>query len=308
MSTHQRIVRDPRRQLAAADEVAAAADRLIIAAGTGSPCQPVRDLIGANDIAAAYRVQERLIGRKLADGHRRVGRKIGLTSPAVQAQLGVDRPDFGVLLDSMQVGPGDVIPAGRLLQPKIEAEIAFILNRDIDEQYPTQESVAAAVAVALAALEIVDSRIIDWDITIADTVADNASSGLFVLGEHAVALDDFDPVQVSMTLTEDGTVVSSGDGAACLGSPLLALHWLASAAASLGDPLRAGDIVLSGALGPMVPVTPGRRYEAQLSGLGGVAAVFGVSDSDAASFVASRANHVAPTDWSETKHHVSQQD
>lgn len=256
------------------DVVALAADRLATAAATGLPCTPVRDLIGDTDIALAYRVQQCLIGRKLAAGHRRVGRKIGLTSPSVQSQLGVDQPDFGALLDSMKVPPDGVITAGRLLQPKVEAEIAFILGRNIDEPHASLASVAAAVSALVPALEIVDSRIINWDITITDTIADNASSGLFVLRGGGVAPDALDPVEVSMTLTEDGIPVSTGSGAACLGSPLLALQWLADVAVSLGDPLRAGEIVLTGALGPMVVARPGCRYEAHLSGLGSVHAVF----------------------------------
>jgi 2-keto-4-pentenoate hydratase len=257
-----------------ADEAAA---RLARAAATGIPCPPVRDLIGADDVPRAYRVQELLVAGWLA-GTRRVGRKIGLTAPAVQAQLGVGQPDFGVLLASMRVGQDEPVASGRLLQPRIEAEVAFVLGRDIEGTDPGIDEVASAVAAARPALEIVDSRIAGWDITIADTVADNASCGLFVLGDAEVPLGAFDPVAVSMTLWQDGAEVSSGTGAACLGNPLNALAWLAATAAAYGDPLRAGEVVLSGALGPMVPVRAGTRYEASLSGLGDVRAAFAPDD------------------------------
>jgi 2-keto-4-pentenoate hydratase len=238
------------------------------------PCAPVRDIIDRNDIARAYRIQKHIIDAELAKGDRRVGRKIGLTSPAVQTQLGVDQPDFGTLLESM-VAQADVpVPAGRLLQPRIEAEIAFILKQDITDLEPSLETVAAAVGEARPALEIVASRVAGWDISIADTVADNASSGMYVLGEQSLTLDQLDPIAVTMTMTQDGEEVSSGNGAACLGNPLIALQWLARVSAAVGDPLRAGEVILSGALGPMVPVKPGSTYAADLVGLGTVSAVF----------------------------------
>jgi len=260
------------------DQVSRAAGRLASAEATGVPCAPVRDLIGGDDVPRAYRVQELLIEGKTRAGHRRVGRKIGLTSRAVQAQLGVHQPDFGTLLDTMAVRPGEPIPAGRLLQPRIEAEIAFVIERDLDRPDLTPAEVRAAVGVALPALEIVDSRIAGWDITIADTVADNASSGLFVLGDARVPLSSWDPVTVKMTLWEDGREVSEGTGAACLGDPLRALAWLAGIAVEFGAPLRAGEIILSGSLAPMVAVRPGAAYRAVLSGMGEVCASFAAGD------------------------------
>jgi 2-keto-4-pentenoate hydratase len=195
-------------------------------------------------------------------------------SVAVQNQLGVDQPDFGTLLTSMQVEQVVPVAPGRLLQPRIEAEVAFVLGADLTSLEPTVEEVAAAVSGVRAALEIVDSRIAGWDIGITDTVADNASSGMFVLGDVELTLEQIRPVDVTMTLERDGEVVSTGTGAACLGDPLVAVQWLARTAAALGQPLRAGEIVLSGALGPMVPVTPGERYVARISGLGEVQATF----------------------------------
>jgi 2-keto-4-pentenoate hydratase len=263
------------------DAIAQAVERLSRAAAIRIPCAPVRDIIGPDDVPGAYRIQRQFIDTALAAGVRRVGRKIGLTSPVVQRQLGVDQPDFGVLLSDMVVTEDEPVQVGRLLQPRIEAEIAFVLGADIRSSDPTLDEVAGAVAQARPALEIVDSRIAGWDISIADTVADNASSGLFVLGEAALPLADLDPVAVTMTMTQDGTVVSSGDGAACLGNPLVALQWLARMSAAVGDPLRAGEIVLSGALGPMVPVQPGSTYEATMIGLGTVRATFATHDESA---------------------------
>jgi 2-keto-4-pentenoate hydratase len=277
--------------------VAAAADRLLEAARTGQACRPVRDLIDADDIDAAYAVQQQLAKVRTAAGARVVGHKVGLTSPAVQRQLGVDQPDFGLLFDDMDVSARPLVSLDGLLQPKIEAEIAFVLGADLDTADLTPERVRAAVAYAVPALEIVDSRIAGWDITIADTIADNASSGRFVLGSHRVRLGpvppgepgggsgsgepgggsesgEFEPVGAVMAMTADGEVVSEGTGAACLGDPLAALAWLAGAARRHHRPLRAGQVVLSGALGPMVPVRAGMHVVATISGLGTVAAHF----------------------------------
>ena len=259
---------------AVASPVEEAFSRLREAARTGVPCPPVRDLIGADDVRAAYAVQQRLTASRLSDGARVVGRKIGLTSPAVQRQLGVDRPDFGVLFDDMDVSGLPEVPSERLLQPRTEAEVAFVLGDDLADGPWDDAQVRGAVAYAVAALEIVDSRIAGWDITFGDTVADNASSGLFVLGERRLSLEDFEPVEVTMTLRLDDDVVSEGNGAACLGDPLHALSWLARTAAEMGDPLRSGQVVLSGALGPMVATPPGSVVSADLGPLGPVTATF----------------------------------
>jgi len=254
--------------------VVAAADRLQEAARSRVPCPPVRDLIGTADVDRAYAVQQELTHRRQAAGARPVGRKIGLTSPAVQRQLGVDRPDFGVLFDDMDVSALAEVPSDRLLQPKAEAEIAFVLGEDLGDGPLDARQVRAAVAYAVAALEIVDSRIAGWDITFGDTVADNASSGLFVLGDRRLTLQELEPVEVVMTMRLDGAVVSEGTGAACLGDPLNALAWLARTAADLGDPLRAGQVVLSGALGPMAATPPGTVVSAELGPLGSIGATF----------------------------------
>ncbi|WP_214403508.1 2-keto-4-pentenoate hydratase [Pseudonocardia lacus] len=252
-----------------------AAERLRTAARTRTPCPPVRDLLPDATARTAYAVQNLLTESALAEGRRIVGRKVGLTSPAVQAQLGVDQPDFGVLFADMAVGPGAVIDSGRLLQPKVEAEIAFVLGADLDGADLDADAVRAATDHVVAALEIVDSRIAGWDITYADTVADNASSGLFVLGEQTRPLEGLDLTEVRMQLLDAaGTVVSEGVGAACLGDPVNAVLWLARTCRDLGSPLRTGEVVLSGALGPMVVATPDSTFTATLSGLGGVSTSF----------------------------------
>lgn len=255
-----------------------AARRLAEADRTRTPCAPVRDLIGATDVGAAYAVQSVNRDAAVATGRTVVGRKIGLTAPAVQRQLGVDRPDFGYLYADMDVS-GEVVDPARLLQPKIEAEIAFELGMDLDGPIDL-DGVRAAVRRVRPALEIVDSRIAGWDITFGDTVADNASAGLYLLGADAIDVSGPEELarltlpEVAMALTVDAEPASSGKGADCLGDPVAALHWLAIAAHQHGDPLRAGQVVLSGALGPMVPVAPGQLVEAVISGIGSVAVRF----------------------------------
>ena len=256
------------------DVVAEATERLQTAARTGVPCAPVRDLIGSDDIDLAYAVQQRQTEARLAAGARIVGRKVGLTSPAVQRQLGVDRPDFGVLFADMDVTDLPEVPSERLLQAKTEAEVAFVLGADLAEGPLDAAQVSGAVAYAVAALEIVDSRVAGWDITFGDTVADNASSGLFVLGERRLTLAEVEPVDVAVTMRLDGELASEGNGAACLGDPLNALAWLARTARDLGDPLRAGQVVLSGALGPMVATPPGSRVSADFGLLGSITVTF----------------------------------
>jgi 2-keto-4-pentenoate hydratase len=254
-------------------DLRAAADRLIAAAAEPLQCDPVREILGDTDIAAAYSVQRLLTENSLARGRRIVGHKIGLTSPAVQRQLGVDQPDSGVLFADMQVANGTTIPSGKLLQPKVEAEVAFILAEDLDGDL-SESRIRAAAGVAVPAIEIVDSRVRDWSISIVDTIADNGSSALFVLGSEVVAAADLDFASRTMRLTQDGVVVSTGRGSDCLGSPLNALGWLARTAAENGSPLRAGHIVLSGALGPMVPVRPGSTYVAEIDEIGSVEVSF----------------------------------
>lgn len=228
---------------------------------------PLRDVLAPDDAEGAYAVQAINTRHWIAAGRRLVGRKIGLTSRAVQTQLGVDRPDFGALFADMQVADGGSISPNCLLQPKAEAEIALRITRTLDDPATSREAVLAATDAFFPAIEIVDSRIAEWRITFADTVADNGSSALFVLGpESAPAGQDL--WSCGMVLERNGQVASVGAGAACLDHPLNAAAWLARTLAEAGDPLQAGDIVLTGALGPMIELRPGDRVRATIAGLG----------------------------------------
>ena len=227
---------------------------------------PVRDQLPAMDIAAAYKVQQINIERRIKSGRGVVGRKIGLTSAAVQKQLGVDQPDFGVLLDDMAFYGDDVlIPVQGLISPRIEAEIAFVLKASITRQGLTRDELEAAIGKVAASAEIVDSAIANWNINIVDTVADNASSAAFALGTQLPYTPGMDLPARSMKLSLAGEAISTGSGAATLGNPLTALAWLADTAVAFGDPLQAGDIILAGALGPMKPFTEG-IYEIEIDG------------------------------------------
>ncbi len=259
------------------DEIAVLADRIRTAYETGVPCEPLRDQLAEGDLDAAYAIQEANTWHWLSSDRRLVGRKIGITSKAVQVQLGVDQPDFGMLFADMAIPDGEEIPAGAVLQPRIEGEVAFVLERDLDHAQPTIADVSNAISYATAAIEVVGSRIADWNINIQDTIADNASSGLFVLGNERHSLDDFDSRLCGMVVEHRGEPISTGAGAACLGNPLNAVIWLARVMVARGRPLRAGDIIMSGALGPMVPVTTGDVYEVRISGLGSVRAAFAVN-------------------------------
>jgi len=256
------------------ENIQKAADALYDAHKTQTPCAPIRDFLEDGDVDGAYAVQETNTKRWLEEGRKLVGRKIGLTSVAVQNQLGVNQPDYGMLFADMAVAEGDEMPLGALLQPKAEAEVAFVIGKDLTDEQMTLSDLISAVEYALPALEIVDSRVADWNIRILDTIADNASSGLYVLGAEPVKLEGLDLRTCGMVMDLRGEPVSTGVGAACLGHPLNAALWLAKTMARVGRPLQAGDQIMSGALGPMVPAAPGDVLEARIEGLGTVRATF----------------------------------
>lgn len=229
---------------------------------------PIKPALGGEqaNVDDAYAVQEINTQRALAQGRRLVGRKIGLTSVAVQKQLGVDNPDFGMLFADMAYGDGEIVPFERFIQAKVEAEIALVLKSDLTHSKHTYADIINATAYALPAIEIVDSRIENWKISLIDTVADNASSAAFVLGSRPVSLKHLDLVNCKMTMTRAGEVVSQGSGKACLANPLNAAVWLADEMVRRGRPLLAGDIVLTGALGPMVVVQAGDEFIVEIDG------------------------------------------
>jgi 2-keto-4-pentenoate hydratase len=236
---------------------------------------PIASTYGLHSIDEAYAAAAENTRVRLAKGRRVTGRKIGLTAESVQRQLGVDQPDFGVLFDDMEFLDRSLVPTERLMQPKIEAEIAFVIARDLQKgRTPSWGEFVAAVGYALPAIEIVDSAIADWRIGILDTVADNASAGLYVLGDQPVSLGEFQLASVQVELTCNGTVVSKGQGSACLGHPLRAAYWLACEMARREQALCTGEIILSGALGPTAPVKSGDVVEADFGGFGRIACRF----------------------------------
>jgi 2-keto-4-pentenoate hydratase len=250
--------------------VAEVAEALRQAELDGAPVPPVREQLEGGGVAAAYAVQRHNESYWTAQGRRVVGRKIGLTSVAVQKQLGVDQPDFGMLLADMCLADGEPLEAGSVLQPRVEAEVALVLGRDLPDADTTLTELLGAVDYLLPAIEVVGSRIQDWDISILDTVADNASCGRVVLGTRPVSPASVDLRDVGMVLELDGAVASVGSGAACLGHPYRAALWLARRMAVEGTPLQAGDLVMTGALGPMVSFAAGASAVASIQGLGQV--------------------------------------
>lgn len=253
----------------------AAADALRLARASGRPIAPISSTHGIAGLEAAYAVAEINTRARLAGGRRTVGKKIGLTSRAVQQQLGVDQPDFGVLFDDMEFLNAQDVPMQRLMQPKVEAEVAFVVGRDLGGAAPSWAEFLQSIAYALPAIEIVDSAIADWKISLVDTVADNASCGVYVLGDQPIALGAVSLGELGMQMTRNGQVASVGTGAACLGHPLRAAFWLARTMATRGNGLKAGEVILSGALGPMVPVVAGDQIHVQMGALGSVACRMG---------------------------------
>jgi len=250
------------------EKIQQAADLLWEAQQSGIEVSPVRELISADNVDNAYASQEINVNRRIANGEKVKGKKIGLTSFAVMEQLGVDQPDYGVLFESMEVKNGK-LPFSELMQPKAEAEIAFVMGEDLDGDFNITDLIEA-IDYATVSIEIVGSRVADWNIRITDTIADNASASHYILGDSKVSLNDLDLVGCKMTLTKNGEVASQGSGKACMDNPLNAALWLAQIMAKQGNPLRKGEVLLSGALGPMVPIAHGDTFEASIEGLGSV--------------------------------------
>ena len=250
--------------------IVAAAAALSQARRDRKPVPPISKSHGIATLADSYAVAEINTRAQLESGRRILGKKVGLTSKAVQLQLGVDQPDFGILFDDMEFLDGQDVSITRLIQPKVEAEIAFVVGCDLPGSNPSWSEFLNSIAYALPAIEIVDSAIIDWKISLVDTVADNASSGLYVLGDQPLVLGGLSLGELGMQMTKNGQPVSIGTGAACLGHPLRAAYWLARTIAERGQGLKAGEVILSGALGPMVPVTAGDLVQAHIGALGSV--------------------------------------
>lgn len=260
--------------MTASSTVLAAAERLARARLTGETCAPVRDLIGADDLAAAYAVQRENHRIRIARGERPIGAKVALSSKAVQAQMGVGHPTHGRLFADGVVAEGVEVPFSALMQPKLETEVAIVLERPLERVRHTVVDVLSAVAYAVPAFEIVGSRVTGWDVGAADFVADNSAASHVVLGGRPRKLSEFDVLRCRMETRRAGEVVSSGTGAACAGNPLAALIWIADTLVAEGRPLQAGDLIMTGSLGPMALIGPGDRFEAEIEGLGRIETTF----------------------------------
>ena len=259
-----------------ADSVEKAASTLLGAYASRTPVPPLTATYPDISIDDAYAIQLAQVSAWTKDGATIKGHKVGLTSAAMQKQMGVNQPDFGVLLDSMFVPEGLTCDIGRFLQPRAEPEIAFVLGKPLAGPGVTTAEAVAAIDFVLPALELIDSRIADWKISFRDTVADNASSGALVLGSNPVELSAADLRLSGCVLHRNGRVVGSGAGGAVLGSPLNSLAWLANAVGPLGVTLEAGNVVLPGSITASIPVSGGDTFSAVFAGIGRVAVAFTV--------------------------------
>ncbi len=245
------------------------AGKLYEATAERRPIKPVITSVPDLTVTDAYQVQKIQIDRWLADGQKQLGWKIGLTSKAMQEVLGVDQPDFGHLTDAMLV-KDFVVPKDRLIQPKTEAEIAFVLKEDLQGPGVTADQVLAATDYVVAAIEVVDSRIMDWRIGLVDTVADNASSGMYQLGRVKKRPEEVDLKHIHVMLHQNGEKINEGFGSAALGDPAFCVAWLANKVSEFGGSLRAGEVILSGALSAAIPAESGDRFTATFTDLGAV--------------------------------------
>ena len=253
------------------------ADELWDADRTAKPVAPLTERYADLGIEDAYAIQTINIERRIAAGERVIGRKVGLTSKPMQQLLGVDEPDFGVLTDRMMVEDGDLIPLQTLVQPRVEAELAFVMERDLAGPGVTTGVALAAIAGVLPSVEVVDSRVADWKIKLVDTVADNASSGLLVLGGRMRKVEHVDLRLLGVVVSRDGQLIDTGAGAAALGNPARCVAWLANKLGSFGAGLKAGDVILPGAVHRMVPVRSGDVFRADFAHLGAVTVRFSAS-------------------------------
>lgn len=261
--------------MATPDQIEALGDELYHALRERRTLAPLSSRDPSLTIDDAYGISLAFLERRLEDGERVIGKKIGVTSKPVQDMLNVHQPDFGFLTDAMQVPNGGTVEIAKaLIQPRAEAEIAFILDKPIKGPGITMEDVLAATRCIIPCFEIVDSRIADWKIRIVDTVADNASCGVFVLGEARADPHEFDLAALKVTVTKNGAKLSEGLGAAVQGSPLASIAWLANTLGIYGVTLDAGDIVLSGSLVPLEPAKPGDIFSLELEGVGTAAISF----------------------------------
>jgi len=235
---------------------------------TRVPIPPFTDSEPDLDMADGYAVQQELVPLLLADGDRVVGHKVGVTSAAMQKMIGIDTPDHGPVLASTVYRDGDAIPLSRFIAPKVEAAIVFVLGSRLQGPGVTPTDVAPAVAGVAAAMEIVDSRIADWRIKLADTVADLASNGAMATSSRIVPITDIDTRLVGMTLTRGGELIDTGAGAAALGDPVAVVAWLANVLGGDGVALEPGHLIMTGALHAAVPMTPGDVFRAEFDRLG----------------------------------------
>jgi 2-keto-4-pentenoate hydratase len=238
------------------------------------PIAPLTDGYPDIDVVDAYEIQLINIRQRVAEGARVVGHKVGLSSEAMQQMMGVDEPDYGHLLDEMQVFEDQPVKASRYLYPRVEVEVGFVLADDLPGAGCTEDDVLAATAAYAPAIELIDSRITEWRIRLCDTVADNASSAGWVLGAARVSPKDIDITSIDAVLTRNGEVVAKGRSDAVLGNPVTAVAWLARKVDSFGVRLKAGDIVLPGSCIRAIDARPGDAFIAEFDGLGAVRLAF----------------------------------
>ncbi|WP_027848769.1 2-oxopent-4-enoate hydratase [Marinospirillum minutulum] len=237
--------------------------------------RPLTERFPNISVEDAYQISLRMLELRLAAGESIIGKKIGVTSKAVQDMLNVHQPDFGYLTDKMAFSQGEEMPISQLLmQPRAEGEIAFILKKDLMGPGVTNADVLAATDCVMPCFEVVDSRIENWEIKIQDTVADNASCGLFILGDQAISPTKVDLATCGMVVEKNGSVISTGAGAAALGSPVNCVAWLANTLGHFGIPLKAGEVILSGSLVPLVPVKAGDHMSLSIGGIGNASVRF----------------------------------